>query len=235
MNRLWRLPFLILLLFAAVFLTHCNRVKDVIPPYTLTIFPMEEGDSRVTYVEDTTFDTRGPVPDVYFKRERIANAEEDLLGRSIRRVEVFRSDSILNTDFIWKIDRVYAHYFEPQENGDFFAERIEENQRILILKFPVFEGVKWNGNLFNNLGVQEFKYQVTDTTVNIRGQTYENCVMVVQKADTSGFINDKFAYEIYAPEIGLIKKFDRTLVFDGPQGQFNPDKSRIYVEERLAQ
>ncbi|MEM6344511.1 MAG: hypothetical protein AAF927_11550 [Bacteroidota bacterium] len=229
-----RLIYSLLLVLSSLVLLNCNREKQIVVPHTLEIFPAETGKFRITYVRDTTFTTAGRdkgIGDVYFKRETVSGQEEDLLGRTINAIQVFRSDSFLYPDYDFQPDRVYTQYLEPQTTGDYYAERIEENQRFLVLKFPAFEDVRWNGNQFNNFGPQEFRYHTIDTNVVIRGITYENCVMVVQKADTNNFISDKFAYEIYAPGIGLVKKYDYTIVNDGPQGEFNPDESRVYIEE----
>ncbi|MFK7922762.1 MAG: hypothetical protein AB8H47_12435 [Bacteroidia bacterium] len=229
-----RLIYSLLLVLSSLVLLNCNREKQIVEPHTLEIFPLEKGKFRVSYVRDTTFTTAGRekgVANVYFKKETVSDQEEDLLGRPINAIQIFRSDSFLYPNYDFKASRVYSQYLEPQLSGDYYGERIQENQRFLVLKFPVYEGVRWNGNQFNNLGSQEFKYQTIDTNVVIRGITYESCVMVVQKADTNNFISDKFAYEIYAPGIGLVKKYDYTIVNDGPQGEFNPDESRIYIEE----
>ncbi|TAE50076.1 MAG: hypothetical protein EAZ89_12870 [Bacteroidetes bacterium] len=209
----------------------CNRVKDYIEPHTLLIFPTDPGHFRISLVQDTTYDTGGPVPAAYYKKEVNGGLETDLTGRTIQAIEIFRSPEELGQNYQFTLSRVWAQYIEPVEGQNYYAERIEENVRTLILKFPVYEGIRWNGNLYNNRGVQEYKYGNIDTTVVVRGRSFPNCVVVIQKADTSGFINKKFAYEIYSPEIGLVKKYDRSLVFDGPNGEFNPDKSRIYVEE----
>lgn len=222
---------ILILLSGLLFSTACNRVKDLILPHTELIFPLEQGRFRITEVIDTTFDTRGAVVDHFYKRERNANTSTDLLDRALTRIEAERSEIEFGDAYRFEPYRVWAQYIDPNAEGTHFAERIQENQRILVLKFPVFPGVSWNGNLFNNQGTEVFRYQEVDTTVVVKGVSYENCVMVVQKADTNGFINFKFAYEIYAPSIGLIKKFDKTLVNDGPNGEFNPDRSRIYIEE----
>jgi hypothetical protein len=224
----------LLLILCGFTLMHCNRNKEIIAPHTLEIFPLTKGHYRISYVRDTTFDTRGReegIPDVYFKKEEIGDTEEDLLGRTLHKVIVSRSDSNRSANYQWVVNRVYSHYLPQSPEGDYYAERIEENRRTLVLKYPAYPDVVWNGNLFNNLGPQTFRYQTIDTNVVIRGTTYNQCVMVVQKADTNNFISDKFAYEIYAPQIGLVKKYDRTLVFDGPNREFNPDKSRVYIEE----
>lgn len=224
----------LLLVSLGMVLIQCNRVKETVVPHTLEIFPMEEGAYRISYVRDTTFTTAGRnrgVADVYFKREKLGNLEDDLLGRPIRVVEVARSDSALYPNYNFVVNRIYSHYLPANPEGSYYAERIEENRRVLVIKYPVFPDVVWNGNQFNNLGPEQFRIHKIDTTVEVRGRTYPNCVMVIQQEETENFISDEFAYEIYAPQVGLIKKYNRTLVFDGANGEFNPDRSRVYIEE----
>ncbi|MEM7375140.1 MAG: hypothetical protein AAF587_41485 [Bacteroidota bacterium] len=233
MNRIVQLFLLSLL---ALSLTFCNEVKEVIEPHTWTILPQEEGKYRILQVWDTTFNTAGisqPEVDIYYKKEELGGEEVDLLNRPIRLINVYRSDLDLGTNYEFQIDRVWSQFIDPQSGTDYFAERIEENDRILILKFPVSTGISWNGNLFNDrqVGTGIFEYGDTDTTVVIQGMSFDNCVMVIHSADTNNLINNRFAYEIYAPEIGLIKKYDKTIVNDGPNGEFNSSKSRIYIEE----
>ncbi|GAB4416127.1 MAG: hypothetical protein OHK0039_25320 [Bacteroidia bacterium] len=230
------LPLLFLACACAGWLA-CNRVKDTVLPHTELIFPNEAGHTRISEVHDTTFTTAGianPQTIAYYKRERLGRTETDLQGREVRLVEVSRSPLIRPYDFA--PDRIWYQYFAPQTGANYYAERIEENRRTLVLRFPVTTVTRWNGNLYNALGTEIFSYGALDTTVTVKGQTFENCVMVIQKLDTTGFIIQEFAYEIYAPGIGLIKKYDKTLVFDQPDGDgFNPDASRIYLEEYIGE
>ncbi len=224
----------ILLLLALVVLTACEQDKPYVLAHTLTIFPNQSGFSRISYVEDTTFNSAGinaPLTDLYFKREDLGGEEEDLSGRPLRIIDVYKSPVRFDSSYAWEYDRRWTQYFETQPRGNYYAERMEQNRRTVVLQFPVYPGVTWNGNLFNELDAEEFFYEQVDTTVSVRGKTFENCVLVIQAADTSGFITDRYAYEIYAPEVGLIKKYDRSLIFDGPNGEFNPDESYIYLEE----
>ena len=213
-------------------------MKEGVLPHTELIYPVEIGKYRVSVIADTTYTTAGinaPEVEQYYKKEEIGETELDLSGRELHKIHVFRSEFDLGTNYDFVQNRVWALYKPQNIIGDYFAERIEENQRILVLKFPVYEGISWNGNLYNSLGEQssynEFFYQNIDTTVVVQGVTYENCVVVIHE-NTDGFIRKSFAYEIYAPNIGLIKKYRNTLVMDGPPGkEFNPDESRIYLEE----
>ncbi|MEO1450186.1 MAG: hypothetical protein AAFV07_11700 [Bacteroidota bacterium] len=227
---------LILICCSLLALLACNRVKEVILPHTELIFPQDSGKTRTYYVIDSSFNTAGrtqPIVDAYTKKEVLGNTEEDLLGRSVQVIDMYRGPWPTDPDE----DFIYSHratqYIDPVENSDYFAERREDNIRVQVLKFPVFEDISWNGNLFNNLGAKPFRYLAVDSTVSIQGKTYENCVVVINQEFTESIIDTAYAYEIYAPEIGLIKKFNRRLLWDGPNRNFNPDKSRITIEEIL--
>jgi len=156
------------------------------------IFPLETGKYRISVVFDTTFTTAGindPSTDAYYKRESNGNKEQDLLGRDITLLQIERSDFDRGQNYDFTPIRVWSQYKPSEEQDSYFAERIEENQRILVLKFPVFTNISWNGNQFNTLGKQEFYYSNIDTTVTVQGNTFENCVMVVQ--ENSDCINRK--------------------------------------------
>lgn len=231
MRQIDRLFTLLILLISFIIISSCN--EEGVSPTALSgdFFPLVEGKFRISEVVDTTFDVRGPIVDQYVKKELTGSTEVDLLGRTVYLLETFRAESGDTGSFDFQPDRVWTQYLDPDSTGERFAERIEENIRILVLKFPIFPRVRWNGNLFNNLPSETFRYENLDTTVVINDMAFENCVMVVQQADTNSFINYKFTYEIFAPNIGRIKRFSRVIVNDGPNGEFNPDRSRIFIEE----
>lgn len=220
-----------ILMFLVAGLLACDNTIDLIQPHTWDIFPVEEGASRVTLRIDSTYDTSGGVEDKYYKQETYSNLEEDLTGRQIRRILVDRSDISLGQAYQWERDRVWGLFVPDSVNGDYYIERIEENKKIRILKFPVYEGVKWNGNLLNQDDPEPYEYVITDTTVTVRAGTFDQCVMVVNKDERGSFIQKTYAYEIYAPGIGLIKKFDQTKFFDKPGNAFNEAASYVIQEE----
>ncbi len=217
-------------LVAGSFLS-CDNQLELIQPHTWDIFPVEEGASRITFRIDSTYDTSGGLEDAYYKRETIGNEETDLTGRRVRRLLVDRSEADLGNAYEWQRDRVWAIYVPDSVNGDYYVERIEENKRIRVLKFPVFEGVQWNGNQLNQDKPQPFEYVITDTTVSVSAGTFDNCVMVINKDERASFIQDTYAYEVYAPGIGLIKKYDRTKFYDKPGNAFNEAASYVIQEE----
>jgi len=213
----------------------CDRVQNVIPEYTENIFPNEEGKYRISFVGDTTYNTsriNSPVSNLYYKREVLGGLEQDLNDREVRRIEVSRSPGSLGTDYEFTFDRLWTQFIQPVEGANYYAERTEDNVRLVKLQFPVFPGVRWNTNLFNTESNLIHTYQTIDTTVTIRGTTYENCVMVLIKPRRKEPFTDEFSYEIYAPDIGMIKKYDRNLLFNESTGDgFNSAESYIYYEE----
>ncbi len=219
------------ILFLLVICYSCGTDSITVTPFTENIFPLEKNRFRISLVIDTTFDVQGPVVDQYYKKEQTGDTLTDLLGRTVYKLETFRSELEDGLAFNFQPDRVWTQFLDTDSNGNRFAERIEENKRFLVLKYPIFPRVRWNGNLFNNLPPETYRYQTIDTTVVVGNNTFNNCVLVVQQADTNNLISFKFAYEIFAPNIGRIKKFSKVLINDGPNGEFNPDRSSIYIEE----
>lgn len=221
---------LIIFLFA-ILAAGCNRVKDVIPPHTETIFPLEVGKSWTYLVIDTTWIT-GPqaIVDVYYKRETITGTQTDLLDREVFRLETFRTADTMNG--FSSFDPVRAGYLY---RGNEFGERFLNNKRRIVLKWPAFDNIRWNGNLYvgNPVHNEQFRYQTVDTTVNILGTDFAQAVWVAHSlpSDALSRIKNRVAYEVYAPEVGRILTFDRTNVNDQPGSEpFNVDESYTHIE-----
>lgn len=214
-------------LFCLAFI-QCNRIKTPIPEYTERIFPIEVGQSQIYWVIDTTYSVQDTLVDWFYRKEVIGETETDLLGREVYRLETFRSEYDLGTNYEWKPERVWTVY-----KDDEFAERVVDNQRVLVLKFPVFPKIKWNGNLYNGEGEQEFKYQSIDTVLEVNGMEYDPLIFVLNSlpSDTTSLIKQRLAYELYSPGIGKVMHYDLTKVYDQPNSRFlNPDKSYTHVE-----
>ncbi|MEZ4687479.1 MAG: hypothetical protein R3B47_15865 [Bacteroidia bacterium] len=211
----------------------CNRVKDVIPPHTDTIFPLEVGKSWTYLVIDTTWAVGNPprsIVDVYYKRETITGTETDLLGREVYRLETFRTADTLNgmSDF----EPMRAGYLY---RGNEYGERFMNNKRRLVLKWPVYNDIQWNGNLYvgNPEHNEQYRYRNIDTTVTVLGTNYAQSVWVAHSlpSDAISQIKNRVAYEVYSAEKGRILSYDRTFVMDqSDPTPFNPDDSYTHIE-----
>lgn len=188
-----KILFIILLLSVG-----CNRkIENEFPD--LNLYPIIQGKYRIYQVIDTTYTTQGSVPKFYYKKEQTDSNEMDLKNRVISRLNIFRGNSLDSLTF----SELWTQYKDAS-----WAERIEGNTKILVLKFPVKKNHTWNGNEFNNMGKENFTYLNIDTTVVINGVTYPNCVFVQHRFNNNSLLTEINTYEIYAKGIGKIKRYD---------------------------
>lgn len=231
------------LLLVGLVMTACRRDYDPIPPTAREIFPIQDGKYRIYHVIDTSY-ASATLEEVknYYKRETTDGTETDLLDREVSKLWLHTSPDTLGTPdapvYNWEFDQLWTQYL-----GESYAERIEGNTRIMVLKWPPYEDATWNGNLYNNLDVKDFRYVNLDTTVTVRGITYPHCVFVLQVPfrmpvikNPSGpqppFFLIEHAYEIYAPKIGKIVGYYKYYEEQVISGNVQIDRdSRIYYEE----
>lgn len=217
----------------------CNRTYDPVIPHTENIYPVEEGKYRIYHVIDTTYQSTnetGIDAQVYYLRERNVGTEIDLLGREVNKL--WREVSNDSIDTLGS--PVYEFEFEEQwtqYKDDSFAELIEGTKRTRVLKFPVLEGGEWNANLLNGDGAQNYQYVNLDTTVEINGRTFENCVKVLEipyyQSEFPGFLfTVENAWSIYAPDVGLVEKYYKYYYWSTDvEGVFDP--SDVDPESRV--
>jgi hypothetical protein len=234
------------LLIVSMVFTACNREYNPVPPNAMEIFPLQDDKYRIYHVIDTIYasvtleEARS-----YYKRELTQGTEKDLLGRDASVLWLHTSTDTLGTSatpiYQWDFFEVWTQYL-----SDTYAERIEGNTRKLVLRWPPYPNATWNGNLYNNLELQQYRYLNIDTTVVVRGVAYEHCVFVLQVPfrmpvekspgnPAPPFFLIEHAYEIYAPKIGKIvgyyKFYEEQAV--GGHVQIDPE-SRIYHEELVS-
>jgi hypothetical protein len=188
-------------------------------------------------VIDTSYEsagTGGLSATTYFKRELTDGTEEDLLGRETHKLWIHTSPDDLGTPeepvYSWTFNILWTEFSDDQ-----YSERIEGNTRYLVLKNPAYPGATWNGNLYNAGDVQTYQYINIDTTIVLRGKTYEHCVYVLQvpyrqpvPEPCGVYFLIEHAYEIYAPDIGKIVRYSKRYV---EQNCDVEKESRVYYEE----
>ncbi|MGD1844835.1 MAG: hypothetical protein ACFB10_05520 [Salibacteraceae bacterium] len=106
-------------------------------------FPVETGHWVEYKVDSIVYDPFNQSIDTFqfFLREEIAGEFQDLEGRSTLRIERFKRE---NDTLAWRLIDVWT-----ANRTSTTAERVEENERIVKLSFPVRLNQQWNGNAFN--------------------------------------------------------------------------------------
>ncbi len=107
--------------------------------------------------------------------------------------------SILDSTKHW-----IPQYAYKTQVDSFNFEKIENNERVLALSFPVYVNKSWDGNLYNpNKGIRKFKYIIEDEML-LQDSIYANQIIVRQQKDIYP-VTESYAYfEAYAPNIGMI-------------------------------
>ena len=104
------------------------------------------------------------------------------------------------------------------------AELIEENQRIIKLVFAPTTDKFWNANAYNTYDELNCYYEEIHNPYTVNSQVFDSTVTVEQD-DELNLIEYRRKYEVYANEIGMIKKHYRDLkinnfdITDITQGQ----------------
>lgn len=215
----------LLLILTAFGLNSCSDTDEPNADTTvagLDYFPTDSGLTRIYQIDSAYWDdftgTTGLIS--YQIREVQAGIFTDLQGRPAVRIERFRSDSLGN----WIIDRVWTAVRTTQR-----AEVTEENNRFIKLVFPPDVESSWNGNAYNTLDEETYRFTRIgpDTAA---GQTFPETVSVVQGDEQGNLIELRFGSEIYARNTGRIYRKRVNLEFSLP----NRDTVAGYIyTERL--
>lgn len=223
--------FLSWLFLGIVFCSCDEEILQVDSQALDTIYLVSEGEERMYYVLDSTFDVSGPLVEEYIKRERVIGTSTDLEGRTVYQIQVDRRNL---DESSFRLSHRWSLWIPPAPEVGTFIEQHEQNIRYVRMAYPVNRVNQWDGNKYNTLDTRIFSYLSIDTTVTVGTKTYEGCIFVQEGSNQNSAIQQVEAYSIYQPGRGHILRYDRVMVFDGPNREFNPDRSRIYREELLS-
>lgn len=196
-----KLIFCVSIISLIVSFSSCKKEDDEPAKFYYNYFPdqvgkwvqydiMEINRDDISAVNDTT---------LYQLKEIIESTFIDNQGRPSLRIERYwrTADSLP-----WTIKDIWYSTRTTTK-----AEKIEEDHRFLKMVFAVTSDKRWDGNIYNTLGEQEYKYENIHEPLTIGNLSFDSTVTVNQR-DESNFIEISTAYEIFATNIGLIKKED---------------------------
>jgi hypothetical protein len=167
-------------------------------------YPYKAGNIREYNMDSTYYNqVTGKVTRYHFLlREIVTDSLTDLSGDPVWRIEQYVSrDSGKNYEF-------YALHSVKKDATGF--QRVMENQRYLKLSIPISEKKKWNGNIYNILGEEEYQYTAVGKAYSNDYLSFNNCVFVTELSDSSIISADQRS-AIYAADYGLVHKYDKSL------------------------
>ncbi len=162
-------------------------------------FPLQTGKTLIYKVTEINIDKPSDYYDtaIYYLRERIDIPIIDNEGDTAYRIERFKSAS---SNYFWKISDIWEAKLTDKS-----AEKVEENERIIKLKFPLKIGNTWNGNLKNELDDNVCTVSSMTETYTHGNINLDSCLLITRDS-TITQISKIYDCEIYAKGIGLVYK-----------------------------
>ena len=198
-----RLKNILLCLAAALSFVACEK-ENIVPADVefsadKDFFPLKTDKSLIYKVTEINIDKPSDYYDttVYYLRERTDIPFIDNEGDTAYRIERYKSPT---QNYNWKISDVWEAKLTT-----YTAEKVEENQRFIKIKFPLAIGKNWNGNLKNELAEKNS----TITSLSARYESgiikLDSCLSITRDSSVSQ-ISKVYDVEIYARNIGLVYK-----------------------------
>jgi hypothetical protein len=181
-------------------LSACTPQNDcgcVAPPETgVSFFYPMIGQSVIYDVEEIQYTLTGINTAKTYQFKETANSFfTDSDGKEAIKIDRYRRE---NEAQKWVIDSVYKAKREIDK-----ALKTENNQTFVKMIFPMKEGLKWDGNLYNSLGNDTYEMKKVNKAFQTNGQNFPNTLSVIQQNDST-LVDLKRRVEVYAEGIGLI-------------------------------
>ena len=168
---------------------------ETVPDMSKDYFPTKKGYYQIYDIDEIIY----------------ALGDPDTFKYQLKAVQI---DSFLNTEgtYTYVIHRsIRKDATEPWVYKDTWSSRIVNNQAIdgeenidyVKLIFPVQVGIRWNGNAYNSLGIEEFEIQRAESKI-INDVTYPDCITIKQKDNQDFIVYLDQRYESYAKNVGLV-------------------------------
>lgn len=209
-----------------LFISSCKKDNDESVGYpvdlTLQYFPIDSGLTRFYDVDSVYWDPFTNTKDTisYPLKEVNAGTFIDNQGRLAQRIERFKQDIGGN----WVIYKVWSSHRNSQR-----AEKVEDNIRLVKLVFPISVGVTWNGNAYNTLTPRTYEYISVGTSEIFNGITFDETVRVQEDDEPANLLNDFYAEEKYAKNVGCYYRYISDLEFNFISG--DTVEGYIYTEK----
>lgn len=199
----------------ALLLPACRKDGTVPVDLGYGYFPVERG-AWAEYLVDSSwsFQSIGVSGSVRYRvREVIDSVYTDPEGRTAQRIERFVWDTLTND---WRIKDVWT-----QTRQSTYAERTEEDVRLLKLSFPPKVGERWNLNAFNSLRDMEVGYAAVHEPWQHGTLDFDSTVLV-RNYYPNNQVDTLIYRERYAKHVGLVERIRDTsnTQVDGTDGWY---------------
>lgn len=159
--------------------------------------PLNVGDFFIYQIDSIYYDDFANTVDTFrYQLKEVIDSSYELLGgeTGFRIERYYRSHS--NQD--WKIKNVWVAYKTVSQ-----FVRIEENQSIVQLVFPIVEDLKWDINHKNNLSAATAEITEIQPNFNNGVLSFDSTITVTLQ-DEENLIEKRFKAVHYSKDYGLV-------------------------------
>lgn len=161
-------------------------------------YPTSSGAERIYDVEEINFDLFGPDTSRYFLREYISDS---ILSDQVSITYVLKREKRTSELEEWESDSLWS-----VRKTESYVIVTENNLPLVKLSFPVSEGRTWDGNAFNSLQEEGYRYEtVSQESVDSLFTSNEVIRVVISDVEKNLVSQDQRS-EVYAKGIGLVEK-----------------------------
>ncbi len=199
-----------------VFFFACQRQIEAPIELNYSYFPLQTGKYKIYQIDSVVYDEYNcNIDTVRFQLKEItADTIRDGEGALAYKIERYQR---LDSTHSWRMIGVWLEKIE-----DYQVQRVEENQRMIKMVFPVKQNQKWDGIVYirrdtlvpiRGSSIDMFKdwdnFVYTDVDVPYRNpitsEIYPQTVLI-QQVDKINNIERRYSTERYAKNIGLVSK-----------------------------
>jgi hypothetical protein len=198
---------LLLSLSVILFVSSCKKesAPAVVSSFHYGYYPIKEGGFWIYQVTEIIHDENAAIPHdtiSYQLKTEIGDTLIDNEGRIVNRFNRYkRSNSFAS----WVISDVWTTVLANNR-----AELVEENIRRVVLRFPVKTATIWDPNQFNFLPSLQAYYEGIHKPFSLAAIQSDSTVHVISAKELT-LVSYQNQYEVYAKQIGLVKKYYKDL------------------------
>ena len=222
--------YIVLSVLTTGFFYSCNNNSDTTPiEMGYDFYPLEKGNYVVYDVKKVVYNVVGTVDTFKFQlKERVGDTVA-AIGNNPTAFKIERySRKIGALDTTWHLDSVWQAW-----KNDKALVKTQNGVSYQNLSFPIKNGVKWNGNKYNNKDVEQYEFRSLGNTMFINGNVYDNTVVVIQSDSIPvNYVEKNYRAEYYAKKIGLIYKEWQIYTYDQASlGSFIIQSGSHYIQQ----
>lgn len=181
---------------------------------------------RITYSELLSNDTAR-----FELMEVVTDSFVDLAGNTAWRLERFIRPA--GSRAAWQFDSLWVARREEAR-----LVRVENNQPVIALVFPVRQGKSWDANALNTLNAETRQYARPGERFEVNGQVYNGTVRVNGRQEAN-LLSRTDRWEVYAEGAGLIYRYRQEVLYinDFTNPFYGTDSiiGGFFIEQKLLQ